>query len=624
MIRTVRKTWIAVALTLGLALAGPQDNSLVVGASQEPRVLGDFWNFITAQAIASEIENLLWAGLEFIDQDGNDQPLLATEVPTVQNGRVKVIDIGDGKKRLEIHYTLRDDIYWSDGTPITSKDAAFWFEVGKHPGAPLQDPTYWERLKEMRVIDDKNFVVVFEPAFFYDLVGSAIGLAPEHVMREAWEATKAEIAKLDLKKDAQKVTDLYHKFISSFASPKALNQGKQVFSGPFTVRRWVPNSSLELIRNPKFHIEPPGGADKYVQKVVYRFIQDTNALLVAILGGAIDATSSVALTFDQARAPQLTRRAEGRFDIWMVPGVIWEHIEVNKFTNVQSVRDLMLDKKETRQALTYAMNRQGLVEAFFQGLQPVADTWVHFQDPNANPNVRKYPYDPEKARAILAELGWKDLDGDGYLERKTEDGRTVKFEIEYVTTAGNRIRERTQVFFQNDLKKVGIKVKINNAPSAVVFSHDFFSKAYDGSWKGLFEFAWLFGIVDDASVFTCNDLITGANLVPTPDNNYSGVNFGWCNDEFDKLRAQAMVEFDAEKRKQLWQRMQEIWAEELPAIPLYWRSNPYVIKKGLVNFISSTYHGSFGYPTTQGWLIGWEQNGAQKIYDQADYATPVR
>ena len=612
---------LAAVVWMGLAFAGPRDNSLVVGASQEPRVLGDFWAFVTSQAIASEIENYLWAGLEFIDQDGNDQPYLATEVPTVENGRVKVTELGEGKKRIEIHYTLRDDIYWSDGHPITSKDVAFFYEVGKFPGAPVQDPSYWSRLG-LKVLDDKNFVVSFEPAYFYDLVGSAIGLAPEHVMRAEWEKTKAEIKKLDPKKDAAKITELFQGFVSKFATPKALNGGSLVYSGPFVLKRWTPNSALEMARNDKFFITPPGGADKYVQRVVYRFIQDTNALLVAILGGSIDATSSVSLTFDQARAPQLTRRAKGRFDIWMVPGVIWEHAEVNKFKNVQTVSDLMLYKKETRQALAYAMNREGLVKAFFDGLQPVAHTWVHFQDPNYNPNVKKYPYDPEKAKKILAELGWKDSDGDGYLDR-TVDGRKVTFEIEYVTTAGNRIRERTQVFFQNDLKKVGIKVKINNAPSSVVFSNDFFSKAYDGRWKGLFEFAWLFGIVDDASVFTCKDYITGDVYVPTPENNYSGVNFGWCNDEFDKLRAQAMVEFDAAKRKKLWQRMQEIWAEELPAIPYYWRSSPYVMKKGLVNYIASTFHGSFGYPSTQAWLIGWEQNGAKKIYDQADYATPV-
>ncbi len=613
----------SLALSAGLALAGPRDNSLVVGASQEPRVLGDFWAFVTSQAIASEIENYLWAGLEFIDQDGNDQPYLVTEVPTVENGRVIVTDIGDGKKRIDIKYTLRDDIFWSDGTPITSDDVAFYFEVGKYPGAPVQDPSYWQRVN-LSVQDDKNFTVTFEPAFFYDLVGSAIGIAPAHVMRPEWEKTKAEIAKLDPEKDAAKITELFQGFVSKFATPKALNNGALVFSGPFKLVKWVPGSTIEMVRNDKFHITPPGGADKYVQKVVYRFIQDTNALLVAILGGSIDATSSVALTFDQARAPQLVRRAPGRFDIWMVPGVIWEHLEVNKFTEVQEVRDLMLDDPRTRQALLYAMNREGLVQAFFDGLQPVANTWVHPQNPlNNDEGVAKYPYDPEKAKQILAELGWSDLDGDGILERKTEDGRIVEFELEYVTTAGNRIRERTQVFFQENLKQVGIKVKINNAPSAVVFSNDFFSKPIEGTWKGLFEFAWLFGIVEDASTFTCNDLITGESFVPRPENNFSGVNFNWCNEEFDRLRAEAMVTFDEAKRQQLFARMQEIWAEELPALPLYWRSTPMVVRKGLVNYLASTFHGSFGYPSTQAWLIGWESNGAEKVYDQAKYASSV-
>jgi len=616
--KRVKLLTLGIAVVVGLALAGPRTNSLVIGASQEPRVLGDAWAFVSSAAIASEIENFLWVGLEYIDINGKDQPLLATEVPTTENGRVKVTDVGDGKKRIDIHYTLRDDIYWSDGTPITSADVQFYYEVGKYPGAPVQDPSYWNRLK-LTVQDERNFTVTYEPAYFYDLVGSAIGIAPAHVMKGEWEKTKAEIAKLDPEKDAAKITELFQGFVSKFSTPNALNSGKMVYSGPFVLKKWVPGSSLEMERNPKFFITPPGGADKYVQKVTYRFIGDTNALLVAILGGGIDATSSVALTFDQARAPQLVRRAKGRFDIWAVPGVIWEHAEVNKFSNVQEVKDLMLDNPKTRQAILYAMNRQGLVDAFFDGLQPVANTWVHFADPNANPNVKKYPYDPEKAKQLLAELGWKDLDGDGYLERKTDDGRTVKFEIEYVTTAGNRIRERTQVFFQNDLKKVGIKVKINNAPSSVVFSNDFFSKAYDGSWKGLFEFAWLFGIVDDAGVFTCKDYITGEDYVPTPENNYSGVNFNWCNKEFDQLRAKAMIEFDAAKRKQYWQRMQEIWAEELPALPYYWRSNPLVVKKGLVNFVSSTYFGSFGYPTTNAWLIGWAENGAKQVFDQSKY-----
>lgn len=603
---------VLIILFLGLSLANPRNNSLVVAAAKEPTVLGDFWGFIGNNATASEIENYLWAGLEYVDLDGADQPYLATEVPTVANGRVQVVDLGSGKKKIEVHYTLRPDARWSDGAPVTTADVQFFYEVGKYPGAPVQNPNYWKRIG-LTVQDERNFTVSFEPAYFYDLAGPAIGLAPAHIMAAEWERTKTALSGLDPKRERDRITELYQNFIAHFSAPGSL-AGELVYSGPFVLKNWHAGKSLELVRNPRFFITPPGGNGKYVQQITYRFIPDANALLVALLGGGIDATASTALNFEEARAPQLTRRARGRFDVWMVPGFIWEHAEVNKFASVQRVKDLMLDDPRTRQALLYAMNRQGLVEAFFDDLQPVADTWL----PNAA-DVKKYPYAPEKARQILAALGWRDLDGDGYLERHTKDGRIVRFELEYVTTAGNRLRERIQDFFSNNLKRAGIKVVAKNAPAAEVFAKDFFFHAYDGAWKGLFEFAWFSGPGDDASAYTCKDYLSGKTYLPTPANGYNGVNFGWCNPEFDRLRARALVEFDPEKRRQYLAQMQLIWAEELPALPLYWRANPLVVRKGLVNFVASAYSGGLGYPNTTPWLIGWAENGAQQVYDQSKY-----
>jgi len=618
----VRLLLLYVALLTGLALANPRANDLVVASTREPLVLGDFWMFISGSAVAGEIENYLWAGLEYIDLNGQDQPYLATEVPTVANGRVKVTDLGGGKKRVAVRYTLRDDAYWSDGVPVTTRDVSFYYQVGKYPGAPVQDPSYWQRIK-LKVADEKNFTVIFEPAYSYDLVGSAIGLAPAHVMEAAWEKTRAQLANLDPNEDREKVAELFRDFIAGFTTPASLNAGRLVYSGPFVLKKWRVGKSLELERNPRFFINPPGGPNKYVQKVSYRFLPDVNALFVALLGGEIDATTSTAMTLDQARSPQLTRRAHGKLDIWAIPGVVWEHIEVNKFTSVRQVKDLRLDDRRTRQALLYAINRQGLLDAFFDGLQPLADSWVHPNDPGFTPEVRQYPYDPDKARKLLAQLGWRDLDGDGYLERRTKDGRTVRFELEYVTTAGNQVRERTQEFFARDLEKVGIKVVARSVPPEKAFSRDFFSRAYEGSWKGLFEFAWLFGILDDGSAFACQDPLSGKTLLPTPENGYQGVNFGWCNQEFDRLRTRALVEFDPEKRRRYWQQMQKIWAEELPSLPLYWRSDPLVVRKGLVNYVSSAYFGGFGYPSTTSWLIGWTQNGAQQIFDQSKYGRKI-
>lgn len=191
------------------------------------------------------------------------------------------------------------------------------------------------------------------------------------------------------------------------------------------------------------------------------------------------------------------RRAPGRFDIWFVPGAIWEHIDINKFENCQVVKDLGLNDKRTRQAILHALNREGLVKAFFDGLQPVAHTWIAPVNPLFNPNVKKYEFDLKKAEALLAEMGWR-KGPDGILQR-TVNGRTVRFEIEYVTTAGNVVRERTQQFFAEDLKKIGIAVKINNAPSAVVFADEFIQRASECKWTGMFEFAWVSNLQEDGS-----------------------------------------------------------------------------------------------------------------------------
>jgi len=607
---------VVLGLTLaGIALAGPGDNSLIIGTSQEPRVLaGDFLSVISSQAIKSEIENYLLAPLMVQDLEAENQAVLVTEAPTVANKRIRTTDIGGGKRRLEIDLTLKPGLKWSDGNDLNTDDIAFYYEVGKAKGMGVPNPDYWERVK-LTVKDKQNFTVTFEPAYYYDTYGSPIGYAPAHIMRPEWDKVVAVAKPLDADKDSEKLNELYRNFFQQFSTPQAINTGKMVYSGPFRVTRWTSNSSIDMVRNPNFSaIVPQGGADKYVQKVSYRIIQNTNSLLVAILGGGIDATSSVALSLDQARSKQLTSRAPGRFDLWSVPGSVWEHLDINKFTNVARVKELGLDDKRTRQAMLYALNRDAWVKAFFEGLEPVSNTWITPTNPLFNPNVKKYPYDPARASALLAEMGWK-KGADGILERSV-GGKTVKFEIEFTTTAGNAIRERSQQFFAEQLKQVGISVKISNAPSSVVFADEFINRAEDGKWQ-MFMFAWVSSLAEDGSLFQYKNLNTGALQVPSKESNYTGSNVGgWRNDEFDRLTSQGVLEFDPAKRKELFARAQEIWAEELPTLPLRFRANPLVVRTGLNNYVISTYSGGFGYPGWNAWEIGWASRGAAKIYDQ--------
>lgn len=601
---------------LGLAWAGPQDNSLVVGTSQEPTVLaGDFLNVISNQAIKSEIQLYLFAPLIGSDLEGANYPVLVTEVPSEANGRLRLTDLEGGDKRLELDLTLRPDARWSDGEPITTRDVDFYYQVGTAPGMPTPSPDYWERVG-LRVKDEHNFTVSFEPAYNIDLVGTPISLAPAHIMAEAWQEVAAEAAKLDPAQDAAKLNELYTGFFRQFSTPEAINAGKMVYSGPFAATRWVAGSSLEMERNPHFPLQPEN-PEAYLERVTFRFITNTNSLLVALLGGDIDATSSVALSFEQATSPQLKARGD-LYQAWLVPSPIWEHIDINQFSQVAEVKALGLDQVKTRQALLYALDREGLSQALFQGLQPVAHTWVSPYHPYFNPEATQYPHDPEKARQLLTELGWQP-GPDGIL---VKDG--AKFELEFVTTAGNVLRERVQQIVAQNFKDVGIAIKINNAPSAVVFADNYAPRGSEGAWRGMFMFAWVSNLAEDGALFTCHDLHTGAVFVPSSKNGYSGQNQGgWCNDQFDQLRAQAVSEFDPAKSQAIFAQMQEVWASEVPAIPLYFTSVPIVVKKDLVNFVTATYANQYGYPPVQPWLVGWQSRGAEPVFDQSKYAKPA-
>ena len=604
---------LVLALTLGLAFAGPQDNSLSIGASQEPVLLGDLLNIVGSQAIASEVELWIYDGLYHINLDAELEPNMVTEVATVENGRLVITDIGEGQSRVEMNLTLRDDLRWSDGHPITTADVGFAYEMSQSPGVPLRSPDYYSRLS-VEVVDELNFRVTLEPAQSSDLVGSPIDVLPEHIMRGAWDDAAQAVSALDPATDAARITEIYQGVITEFGSSSAINEGRTVYSGPFMPFRWTPGSAVQLQRNPHY-FNHPANPENYLQAVEYRFITDTNALLFSIITGAVDVTSSVSITFDQALSPQVTARAADRYDIWFVPSATWEHLEVNQHANVRQVADMQLDDVRTRRAIIHAIDRQAMVDALFDGLQPVSHVNVSPFDPNYNPDVVEYDYDPERSVELLAELGWAP-GSDGILQRTTADGRTVRFELEFVTTAGNAVRERQQQFIAEDLRQVGIDVRINNAPSSVVFSPEFFDRGYDGAWTGMFMFAWVSSQAStlNAAGYLCRN-------APTPANNYSGQNLaGACVDEYDALRDRAVVELDPEAARPLYQEMQAIFAEELIALPLLNRSNPVIVSEGVVNFVASTFNGGYGYPPARPELVGWAQNGAEMVFDQADYA----
>lgn len=169
-------------------------------------------------------------------------PVVVTEVPTLQNGWVRFSNIRPGVRRLEIDYTIRPEAVWSDGRPITTEDVALWFEIGQTRGVASTLVDFFERAS-LRMHDGRNFTVILEPAYFYDLELHQVFKAPNHIMRAEWDRAKEAAARTT---DAARQAEIFRNFFNQFSNPQFLNTGRMVYSGAFTLTRWVPGSSLEM------------------------------------------------------------------------------------------------------------------------------------------------------------------------------------------------------------------------------------------------------------------------------------------------------------------------------------------------------------------------------------------
>ena len=599
--RTIKtpRTWLTVSLLLAgavttVALAGPANNSLVVGTSQEPPNIYDPWA-TNNLAIATEINGYMGASLVSKDNNGDLYADIASSVPTLANGGYKLNKNAKGDVvSNSVTYNIRKDAKWSDGSAITPKDFQFWLKVEQDDRVPVPSRDPYDKAK-ITVVDSDTFTITYDPPYLF-ADQAAPGVAPSVSMAGAWNAFDSSTAKIDSKTGAKAINDAWVKFISGFTTSRSL---PKVVAGPFKPTQWRPGNSLTMVRNPYYWRTPKGGTDKYVQSVQYRFIPNTNTLKVNVLSGQLDALSAVGLTFDQG--VELQRSERSKYKTYFVPSATWEHIDVNGFGGVQKVKDLDLDDKRVRQALLYSIDRTALTKALFQSKQQVSNTFVNPISKVYKKDAKDYSFDPAKARALFAAAGWTP-GADGVLAKGGK-----KFVINFSTTAGNTTRERVQQILQAQWKNVGVQVVIQNYPASVIFSQEFISGGSNGKWDMLM-YAWS---ADPA--LERGNLFASAQI-PTAANGYSGQNEpGWKNAEYDNLWTQASTEFDLSARIKLFDRMQSIWADEVPSLPLYFRVNVYTKVPALVNYTFSAYS---LYPSWDAYEIGWVGKGASETYTQ--------
>ncbi len=440
--------------------------------------LGDVAALFTAGLLSFD-----WEKLDYWVDPGD---AMAAALPTVSP---------DGKT---FTFTLRDNLKWSDGQPITSADFQFaWDNASKEENnyVGLDD---LERIESYRTPDPKTIVVTLkEPLarFIAIATASAIGPIPKHV----WQGKS---------------------WLDPVANSEILKP--TVVAGPY-IPKEASAERVTMVRNPTFWGKQP------LLDEVHFITASPQTVLNLVKTNAAD----WAKNFPPAQYSDAKRTSSINVVEWQAVTGQYRNVEFNMR------RPLFADKK-MREALTHALNRKDFIQfeddlaaEQFSVITQGNTKWV-------NNNVEKYPYDLDKAKQLLREAGFT-LDG---AVLKDRSGQPVHIEIIFPTTS--QPRTKMAAYIQQQWKSLGIDTAVNGLEFNT-FVERTQNRQFDvsmGTWSAVLD-------PDDAKTWIHS---TG------PQNNT-----GYANPRVDELFQQGMVEQDDTKRKQMYDEIQRLLADDLPA-----------------------------------------------------------
>ncbi|WP_426446657.1 peptide-binding protein [Paenibacillus sp. S-38] len=456
----------------------------------DPQGFSDLWATTT---ISSELNDLVTSSLYHYSTKQDLDPDLAVGQPT----------FSEDKKEMTVK--IRTDAKYTDGKPVTADDVVFTYNVALSPDYKGPRKGVFDQLAKVEKVDDATIKFTFKQPFagFIDLM--AYNILPKHILGDT------------------PVKDM----------DKAPFIKQPVGSGPYKLEEWKQGQYLRLVRNENYY-----GGKPAVEKVTIKIIPDANSIMAQLQTGEVNASTVPA---DNLAVIEQYAKTSGKLKLQ-------KGIKSSTYLYVAwNLTNPLFQDKKVRQALTMAIDRQGIVD----GVQEGQGVIVHSQTPptywSYTDNVPKFPFDAEKAKAILAEAGWKDSDGDTILDK---DGK--KFEFEMQVNQGNKVREKAVTVIQQQLKKIGISVQ----PRVVEGSA--FSKNFQGKQFESIFYGWnISGDPNPKGIWHSAEIEHGLNTVT------------YKNPEVDKLIDEDLQTFDTNKRKELLAKIDALIAEDQPYTFLY-------------------------------------------------------
>ncbi|MBM2809966.1 MAG: hypothetical protein HW416_725 [Chloroflexi bacterium] len=484
------------------------------------------------------------------DLQGVPHPLMAQEIPTQSNGGWVINPNGT----MVTTYKLRPNAQWHDGTPVTARDYIFAHEVYTDADLPVQTLAPEPLMSRLEAPDDYTLVIHWKEAYINANILShqQLNPLPRHLQENKYRTDKANFM------NGSEWTTTF------------------IGTGPFKLERWNPGTGMIGRAHTGWALGQPK-----LDTLDIRFIADPSTQLANLLAGEVDMINSPGVRAQEAAVARdrWATSGEGYVKTWTTRTAYVEW----QFREVANWQRAVLDMR-VRQALYHSIDRKGIAETVNLGFAPAADTFISSNDPlfaEVDRVITKYPFDPNRSLALLAEAGWQRGSGGQVADAS---GRTLDMDL--ATTAS---QEDQATIIVDNWKAAGVNTKLFVIPQA---------RARDGELRSSFAAASTNG-----RTIGPDNFVWLAEEFPTTENRWIGSNRGSFSDpEIERLHHIRVASLDESQRRQATVDVLKRMTEVAGPLPFIYSVEAILARKNVVGPV-----GNYGPQEGMSWNVhDWE------------------
>jgi peptide/nickel transport system substrate-binding protein len=504
---------------------------LIIGISADIKTINPLYSFSVDEGSINDLLFLSLVRVNWNETIGNieTEPLLANEWQWSADS-------------TSVTFFLRNDVYWSDGIKLTAEDVSFSFELYSNPQVQSKFYGTFENLflnedlsidlkRSIEVIDSFSLKINFIPNTNVKLVDVVLPIVPKHIF-DKYEYDEIPSAEINF---------------------------NPVSCGPYKLKKWDRNQMVVLEADPNSFLY----SDDMIKELIFKVVPDYNSRTTQLKKGEID----IAEQIKAEDADDMVK--SGKLNLVSVKGrefdfIGWNHIDPKRFSETgELIKNIYFSSYNVRRALSLAINSEEIISEYLNNfgqpsITPVSPIFKKY----FNNALQSIEYNPAEAREILKSEGWSDTNNNGIIDKNG-----TEFSFTLYVPGGNPLRQYASTIIKNNLKAVGIDVKIETIELNKLIDY-LFNKSMD-AWIA----AYYIQIPLEYKMVWYSDL----DAAPFNFVSYQNKDLDFIIDALGK-------KISYEKEVELHKQLQAIIYADQPVTFLYWIDNIVAVNNKVKNY----------------------------------------